>query len=185
MPGRPPKSYLQLVNEGKSHRTKAELETRKQGEKALLSGVSLREWQEVKEDHAAHKEFTRLRRLLKKVNHDDALYEAVINRYCLLLSECKQFEQLKEQLLGDIQELRDMRAAQEIDIVEYLDRKSDLQDRLLSVDKRLMEKRKMLLSIEKENIMTIMGALRAVPKTPDKGQEKSKMAAFLERRQAR
>lgn len=185
MPGRPPKSYLQLVNEGKSHRTKAEMETRKQGEKALLSGVSLREWQEVKGDPVAHKEFARIRRLLKRINHDDALYESVINRYCLLLSECKQFEQLKEQLLADVQELRDMRAAGEIEAIEYLDRKSDLQNRLMAMDKRLMDKRKMLLSIERENVMTILGALRAVPKTPDKAQEKSKMAAFLERRQAR
>ncbi len=184
MPGRPPKSHLQLVKEGKSHRTKAELEQREKGEKALLTGTSLRECPEVKADPAAHKEFNRLRRLLKKIQHDDALYEAVINRYCLMLSECKQFEGFAARLLADIQELRDMKAAGEIEAMAYLEQRGNLQDRLMTVDKRLMDKRKMLLSIEKENIMTILAALRAVPKTPEK-EQKSKMGAFLERRQVK
>lgn len=182
MPGRPPKSHLQLVNEGKSHRTKAELEQREKGEASLLTGASLREWPEVKNDSEAHKEFVRLRRLLKKIQHDDALHEAVINRYCLLIAECKTYEKMSIQILADIQELRDMRTSNGIGVEVYLDQKSKLQNHLISLDAKIMDKRKMLLSIEKENVMTILGALRAVPKTPTKDQEKSKMAAFLERR---
>jgi len=185
MPGRPPKPFSVIATEKKSHRTKAELEAREKGEKALLTGISLREWPEVKNDPVAHKEFSRVRKLLKKIQHDDALYEPVINRYCLLLAECKQFEKLKEQMLADIQGLRDMRAAGEIEPNTYMEQKEALHDHLMSLDKRLMDKRKMLLSIEKENVMTIVGALRAVPKKPNETQGKSKMAAFLERRQAR
>lgn len=183
MPGRPPKSHLQLVNEKKSHRTKAELEQREKGEKALLTGVSLHEWQEVKNDPVAHKEFVRIRKLLKKIQHDDALYEPVINRYCLLLAECKKFEDLAAQIPDELQELKQSYTDHGIEFLAYMEAQEKLQSRLLAIDKRLMDKRKMLLSIEKENVMTILAALRAVPKTPDKGQEKSKMAAFLERRQ--
>jgi tRNA/tmRNA/rRNA uracil-C5-methylase (TrmA/RlmC/RlmD family) len=183
--GRPPKPFTVITTEKKSHRTKAELETRKQGEKALLTGIKLREWPEVKDGPLAHKEFSRIRKLLGKIGHDDALYEPVINRYCLLISECQEFEVMLTDLQADIKELREMKAAQEIDPLVYLEHRGNLQDRIMTCDKKIMEKRKMLLSIEKENVMTILGALRAVPKTPDKAEEKSKMASFLERRQAR
>lgn len=185
MPGRPPKPFAVIASEKKSHRTKAELEAREKGEKALLTGIPLREWPEVKNDPIAHKEFSRVRRLLKKIQHDDALYESVINRYCILLAECKQFENMRATLMFEIQELKQAKDDGEIDFVAYLEHKGQLQDRIMACDKKIMDKRKMLLSIEKENVMTIVGALRAVPKKPNEAQEKSKMAAFLERRQAR
>ena len=184
MAGRPPKSHLQLVNEKKSHRTKAEMETRKKGEEALRSGVRFKEWSEVKSDPVAHKEFTRLRRLLKKISYDDALYESVINRYCLLTAECKQLDAMRAQLQEDLQGLTDARQLGEVDFTTYLDRKESVIGQVLAIDKKVMEKRKMMLQIEKENIMTILAALRAVPKVPDKAEEKSKMADFLERRKS-
>lgn len=185
MPGRPPKPFAIITAEKKSHRTKAELEAREKGEKALLTGISLREWPEVKNDPVAHKEFSRVRKLLKKIQHDDALYEPVINRYCQLISECKQFEHMRANLGIEIDELKQAKDDGEIDFMTYLEHKGQLQDRIMACDKKIMDKRKMLLSIEKENVMTILAALRAVPKKPEQTQEKSKMAAFLERRQAR
>ncbi len=181
--GRPPKTHLQLVNEKKSHRTKAELETRAKAEKALLTGSSMREWPEVKANPTAHKEFARIRKLLKSIQHDDALHEAVINRYCLLIAECDEFDRMKARLIDDIEALQDRYDQGELEFEIYFDLKGKLQDRIMVCDRKVMDKRKMLLSIEKENIMTIASALRAIPKSP-KEEAKSGMAAFLKRKQA-
>ena len=43
-----------------------------------------------------------------------------------------------------------------------------MQKNLSSLDKQVQTKRKMLLDIEKENIMTIASALRSVPKKVEK-----------------
>ena len=45
---RPPKPFSVLKSEGRSHRTKSELEQRRKGEEALLTGVPIRERPEVK-----------------------------------------------------------------------------------------------------------------------------------------
>lgn len=60
--------------EGKSHRTKKELRQREQAEKALLTGIPLKERQEVKDNEIAHKEFLRLKKLLEKINKFDDMY---------------------------------------------------------------------------------------------------------------
>ena len=177
--GRPPKSHLQIVTEKKSHRTKAELETREKAEKALLTGISLKEWPGVKADPVAHKEFQRLKKLLKAIDKDDDLHEGVINRYCQLHSECQSFEILKRNCKAELQELHEAKAQGEIDFMTYLDRKESIHSRFLALDKKIMEKRKMMLSIEKENIMTIASALRAIPKKPKEEADDDPMAALL------
>ena len=63
--------------EGKSHRTKKELRQREQAEKALLTGIPLKERQEVKDNEIAHKEFLRLKKLLEKINKFDDMYEVL------------------------------------------------------------------------------------------------------------
>lgn len=180
--GRPPKSHLQLVNEKKSHRTKAELETRRKAEEELLTGSSLKEWPDVKANRVAHKEFTRLKKLLKSIKHDDALHEGVINRYCLLLAECKEFDDMKVRLIQDINDLGQAYSDGEIDFLDYMNRKGSLQDRLMACDRKIMDKRKMMLSIEKENLLTIASALRAIPKKPKEESEDDPMAALLNRK---
>ena len=42
---------------------------------------------EVKKNKIANKEFKRINELLKKIEKNDAIYEAVINRYCLIYIE--------------------------------------------------------------------------------------------------
>ena len=66
-----------------------------------------------------------------------------------------------------------------IDFMTYIDQKGNVQNRIMVADKAIMEKRKMLLQIERENIMTILGALKAVPRKAEKKQD-SAMAAFFE-----
>ena len=43
-----------------------------------------------------------------------------------------------------------------------------MQKNILALDKQVQAKRKMLLDIEKENIMTIASSLRSVPKKTEK-----------------
>ena len=51
---------------------------------------------------------------------------------------------------------------------EYYNLELGMQKNLVSLDKQVQAKRKMLLDIEKENIMTIASALRSVPKKTEK-----------------
>lgn len=180
--GRPPKTHLQIVSEKKSHRTKAELDTRAKAENALLTGSSLKEWPDVKANPVSHKEFTRIKKLLKAIKHDDALHEGVINRYCLLLAECREFGDLKVKLIQDINLLQEKFAAGEIEFMDFINTKGNLQDRLMACDRKIMDKRKMMLSIEKENLLTIASALRAIPKKPPDEEEIDPMAALLTRK---
>ena len=177
--GRPTKP-LALV---KGHRTKEEKKVREKAEKNLLTGVTLKEWPEVRSDPDAHKEFLRIKKVLKAIDKDDALHEGVINRYCQLLSECKYLEQMKLQCNADIVEISQALTNRQINFLSYMDRKQAIQQNYLTLDKQLMNKRKMMLDIEKENIMTIQSALRSIPKKPVE-KKKSGMAAFLEKRQA-
>lgn len=178
--GRPTKP-LALVQ---GHRTKAEKEVREKAESKLITGFSLKEWPDVKADELAHKEFLRLKKVLKTIAKDDGLHEGVINRYCLLHSECKGFETLKQECNNELQDLYLAHQNGQIDFVTYLDQKEKIHNRFLTLDKKIMEKRKMMLDIEKENIMTIQSALRSIPKKPDQEKGKSAMAAFLERKKA-
>ena len=46
---------------------------------------------------------------------------------------------------------------------------------MIAIDKQLQTKRKMLLDIEKENVMTITSALRSIPKKVDNESSKEKL----------
>lgn len=168
----PPKPYLVLANEKKSHRTKAELKQRQQGEAALSTGVALRERPEVKSNPVAHKEFKRLNNLLGSIGKNDAIYETIINRYCLMYAECFDFEEKRESFYRDIQELTQDKErlieSEEMTLSAYYKMKYNLQSTIINLDKQVQAKRKMLLDIEKENIMTIAAALRSIPKKEEK-----------------
>lgn len=163
---RPPKPYILLKNEKKSNKTKAELKQRKEAEEALLTGVALKERKEVKDNPVAHKEFLRLNNLLKKIGKNDDIYGPVINRYCLLLAECVDFEEKREVFYKDLEELiEDKKAFVDDDnLTGYYKIRSDLQRNIINLDKQIQTKRRMLFDIEKENIMTISAALRSIPK---------------------
>lgn len=57
---------------------------------------------------------------------------------------------------------------EEMTMKEYYNLELGMQKNLVSLDKQVQAKRKMLLDIEKENIMTIASALRSVPKKTEK-----------------
>lgn len=151
--------------EGKSHRTKKELRQRKKAEAELLSGKQLKETKEVRGDPQAHKEFARIRGLLRSIGKDDDLYSGVLNRYCLLSAECKSFEEKRERIYRRQMELEERSG--ELEFVDYCKLQNDLSKMLISFDRQIQAKRKMMFDIEKENIMTIASSLRSVPKKPE------------------
>lgn len=177
MPGRNTKP-IALVQ---GHRTKAEIAQRKKAEKELLTGVTLKEWKEVKENPVSHKEFLRIKKLLRQINHDDDLYSAMINTHCKLKAEEYEFEVRKSNFENTIEELETLRANEEIGGLDYIKTKASLQGHILACDKAIMNKRKMMLSISKENIMTIQSALRSIPKK-EKPKEESAMAKMIKLR---
>lgn len=164
----PPKPFAVLKAEGKSHRTKKELKLREEGEKALTTGVALKERPEVKNNPVAHKEFIRINKLLKKIGKNDAIYEAVINRYCLLQAECTEFEERREKFYEQMKELEERVSEMEPD--DYFKLQSEMQKNIINLDKQIQSKRKMLFDLEKENIMTIASALRSIPKKTEKNE---------------
>lgn len=170
--GRPPKPYAVIVNEGKSHRTKAELEARKNGEAAFATGEPLKEKTETRANVIAHKEFLRLKKLFSNIGKWDAIYENIINRYCLLYAECKDFEEKRERFYRDLWELEEDKGEliekEEFSLSAYYRMKNQIQKNIIDLDKQVQAKRKMLMDIEKESIMTIASSLRNVPKKEEK-----------------
>lgn len=172
----PSKPYLVLQGEKKSHRTKAELNQRKQAEEALSSNIKIKKREEVKENKVANKEFDRIIKLLDGIEKDDALYEPVINRYCMLQAECVEIEERRASFFELIKgfEARVNELSKEDKqmfmekLVEISANMTRLAGHMNTCDKLLQQKRKMLLDIEKENIMTIASALRSIPKNKEK-----------------
>lgn len=161
----PSKSVAVLASEKRSHRTKKEIEVRKQAEDALMTGVVLKERPEVEQDPEAHKEFERLYPLLESIKKNDAIYEPIINRYCLLQAECLEFQAMRKKFVETFDELE---CRDGMEYAEYCKLKAQMQKSILDADKQLQTKRKMLFDIERENGMTIAAALRSIPKREEK-----------------
>lgn len=168
----PTKPVNVIRMEGKSHRTKKELRQRENAEKNLLTGEKLKERKEVRDNQITHKEFLRIKKLLEKIEKNDDLYSSVINRYCQLYGECKDFEEKRESIYKQLLELQnnfqDMVDQEVMTIKEYYNLEVSMQKNLISLDKQVQAKRKMMFDIEKENIMTIASSLRSVPKKVEK-----------------
>ena len=162
----PPKPAKLIALEGKSHRTKKELRDREKAEAALLTGKTLKETEEVKNNELAHKEFLRIKKLLRSIEKNDDLYGSTINRYCLLLAECSDFEKKRETIFERQKELE--KRKDDMEFSEYINLQNDLIKSMLALDKQVQAKRKMLLDIEKENVMTIAASLRSIPKKTEK-----------------
>lgn len=183
--GRPSKPVA-LVE---GHRTEDELKARREAENAMLTGTPMKMEFPAKGHKKAVKEFTRIKELLAKIKKDDDLYGQIINTYCLLVEECEQILDVRNQFISSKKELqKDYRNGvtgnpdkDGMKATEYYKVLAKLSDNIINCDKQLMTKRKMILDISKENIMTVQSALRSIPKKPE-GKPKSGMAAFMEHR---
>lgn len=166
----PTKPVNVIKMERKSHRTKSELRTREEAESKLLTGKVIKETQEVKLNESAHKEFLRIRKLLQSIDKDDDLYGNTINRYCIMSAECQEFQTKREQFYKQIKELEDDKETfkDNDDMVVYYRLQNEMQKNIITLDRQVQAKRKMLLDMEKENVMTIASSLRSIPKKTEK-----------------
>lgn len=207
MGGRPSKPAAVIREEGKSHRTKAELEHREKGENALLSGKRCFERACVKNDPAAHAEYVRLTKLMRSIGKDDALYAPEFNRYAELHAEEMFYKQVILELRQEMSELQGLTSnvtaaanciTEKIECGEASEELMSLLEQILEQNKELLiqrgkllkqmgdldvkikQKREMMLVIEKENCMTVSAALRTIPKQPDKPDEDPLIKALKE-----
>ena len=174
---RPPKPFTVITSEKKSHRTKAELQQRKKGEEKLLTGRPIKPAPGIWQNPVARAEYLRVKQLLESIDKNDDLYGAVISRYCFLHSECRELEKRREYFFELIQKLESSfeEATEDFDcdskcdnLVKFSREIARLTAGMMKIDSMIQQKRKMLLDIEKENVMTVASALRSVPKQPDK-----------------
>ena len=169
--GRPSKPVAVIEAEGKSHRTKAELECRKAAEDAVLSHEPLFERAEVRRNELAHAEFERVARLMDAIGKNDALYSSGLNTYCLLYKEINELEEEKERVRAMIDKLAEK--AESVcdaeELVQVVKAINQTYTKTLSViGNTIDQKRRLMLAIDKENVMTVSAALRSIPKTPEK-----------------
>lgn len=170
---RPSKPASVIKMEGRSHRTKAELISRERAESGMLTGRKMRRRPEVSENEDAKKEYARVSKLLQSIDKNDALYEAVINRYCISFAEEKDLVKKREEVWELSKELKEdmetllssVSKKEAIEIrMEYTKQINLMLSKMLELDKMIEKKRKVLLDIEKENVMTIASSLRSIPK---------------------
>lgn len=180
---RPPKPVSVLKEEGKSHRTKEEMERREKGEAALLSGKKCFERDSVKSDPVAHREYQRLVKLMRAINKDDALYAPVYNRYCELFSEIEfylgQIRSISAAMDRSRQLFDDLEEVTSDDINAFQKQTSQLLGQLNTANSAVMQKRKMMFDIEKECCMTVSAALRTIPKEAEKADAIDPLVAIL------
>ncbi len=171
---RPSKPVAVLETEKKSHRTKAELEHRKQSEAALLSGTPLYEREEVKKNKVAHNEFIRVCELMRSIGKDDALYSSGINTYCQLYAEISDLKEQKNKIIALAEELKikfdTIVVIEYDDILQFTKQITKLINMQFAISSEIDKKRRLMLAIDKENVMTISAALRSIPKTPEKAE---------------
>lgn len=181
MAGRPTKP-LALVQ---GHRTKSEKQARAQAESKLLTGCPLKETSEVKANEAAHKEFRRVKRLLKAIDKDDDLFGYAINTHCLLVGEIAWIEASKQNIITEFEKTTFLyQSGLGVTMMEYLDAQNKLLNQVFACDNKIMQKRKMLNDIGRENLLTVQSALRSIPKKAAK-KEPSALGQMLASRQGK
>lgn len=170
MAGRPSKPTQLIKLEGKSHRTKKELEHREKAEKSLYTGTTFKESPAVKADPVAHREFLRLKKLYKQIQFVDGLDEQIINRYCMLISQEQALAKMMERMRLDVDEL------------ESVEERLELYGYIAGVTDKTMKTREMLLKIEDRLFLNPTGRIKSIPKKPEEPPKQSAMAQFMNRR---
>ena len=153
-----PRKPLQLMTK---HMANDDKEYRAEAEESLLTGEVWKEYPEVKSNAMAHKFFKRLTDLYSRIEKNDAMTEPIINRYCMMQAECYDFEAKREKFNSNLDALMD---DDELDRETKYKLEAQMQQSIISVDKQIMSKRKMLLDIEREMLLTLKAQLASIPK---------------------
>lgn len=172
---RPSKATSVLESEGRSHRTKAELQQRREAESAAMTGLPLVESDQVRADEIAHAEFERMYRILAAVGKADALFESVVNDYCLLKSDVERYVKLRDSMQKDLEELSE----RPMDTDAKYKLKAEMYKNIVNCDKQIQALRKKRFDIEKENGMTIASSARNIPKSAPKKENPLREALGL------
>ena len=157
------------------HLDKETKQLREEAEESLLSGERWREYPEVKNNATAHRFFKRITELYSRIEKDDALTEPIINRYCTIQAECYDFEKKREMFQGNLESVID---SNELDAQEKYKLEADMQKSIIGVDNALMSKRRMLLDIEKETLMTLKAQLSSIPKKKEEKPAQNKFTVI-------
>lgn len=164
---RPSKTASVIRIEGKSHRTKKELSAREQEEKKLLTGKSMIETADVRNDREAHLEFLRLKPLLKAIDKFDEIYGAPTRRYCINRSKLKEIEADIDKTKSEIEDIRNNKGDFTKNMPEYYRLITKMEDIVAKKESIAKSIRAEMNDFEKQNCMTIKSALSTVPKKPD------------------
>jgi hypothetical protein len=164
------------------HRTKAEKAVRAEAEAAFKTDEKIKPSAAVRANKAALKYFKRLIKLYDGIKMNEAFYENTLSRYCILLAEHDDAVRDRERIERNIARLERAEMEEEIEFKQYILEARYLEGALLAADKILAKRRDQLLSIEKENLMTMQGRLRAIPKKPPREEAPSGIAAYRQRR---
>lgn len=160
-----PRKPIELMSK---HLDKGTKKLRAKAESELMTGESWREYPEVENNTTAHRFFERITDLYSRIEKDDALTEPIINRYCMIQAECYDFEKKREMFQANLESLID---SDELEDKDKFKLEADMQRSILDVDKQVMAKRKMLLDIERETLMTLKAQLASIP-NPKKEEPK-------------
>lgn len=173
MAGRPSKPFT-LV---KGHLTNAEKEVREKYEKSLVTSYTIKQWKNTKANVTAKKHFAKIKKAFAAIDQDDVLFEAVLNRYCIILGEEEETVARREMLLDAVKTHKERQ--DEIEAAEYVAKLVGLSEQISECDRILAKKRDMLLAIEKDNCMTVNAKLRAIPKKPVEDEQESETERLL------
>lgn len=166
-----PRKPIELMTK---HLDKETKKTRAFAEEELLTGESWREYPEVRNNAIANKFFKRLTDLYSRIDKNDAMTEPIINRYCIIQAECYDFEAKREQFSANLDSLIDNDTLEDKDKFKL---EVEMQKTILGVDSAIQAKRKMLLDIEREMLLTLKGQLASIPKKKEE-KPKNKFSAF-------
>lgn len=161
---RPSKSADVIIEEGKSHRTKAELRQRKSAENAAFTGLPMKENKIVSNNKISHTEFIRVKKLMVAIGKDDAIFESVINDYCEYKADIARYREMRIELENALRDLEDA----SIDYGVKIRLKTQLYDKIIDCDKQIQSFQKKRFDIEKENGFTLASSVRNIPKSSSK-----------------
>ena len=171
---RPSKPAALIEAEGNTnHRTKAELEYRKNAEKALYTGEKFKEINQVKNNPIAHKEFLRLKRLYSKVSFMDALDQQIINRYCLEVANVQKLQDLAEKMEKKIDDCEELDAGKLVQLYKSIS----------GIHAQIQSCKNLLLKYEDRLFLNPMGRIKSIPKKPPKDEKKGGINTFMAKRE--